>query len=169
MDELEEFGSDLANELGVPLSELPVHVVEKAAVDPLFLHHLVSCKSDSLLLQLLFNESTSSNVEFGTNQLKKSRLFKSAVSAAIKWLSSGARFTAEDEYKERIQICFSCPNISEPPSSSLYSFLNTRYICSLCGCDIERKAKLDTETCPDTDYSKSGRWPKREYFKTSRS
>jgi hypothetical protein len=167
MGGIEKFGSDLANELGVPLKELPTHVIEKAAVDPLFLHHLVNCKSDSFMLQLLFRESSMSAVELSKNHINNSQLFKSAVSAAIKWLSTGARFTAEDEYEARIHICFSCPNMSKPPTSPLYSLLNTRYICGLCGCDIERKAKLDTEACPDTEYSESGRWPRKQSFEMS--
>lgn len=159
MKELEEFSSDLANELGVPFQELPIKVTEKAAIDPLFLHHLISCKSEKIMLSILYKECDS-NTEPLSNLFSNSDLLKSAVSSTIKWLSSGARFVSQEEYEDRINICMDCPNKSSPPSSPLYAILNSRYICGLCGCDIERKAKLTTEACPDTQHHEGGRWHK---------
>lgn len=157
MEGLKKLGSDLANELGVPEQELPTKVIEKAAIDPLFLHHLISCKSDSFMLTILFKECESITDSL-SSQLSNSELLKGAISSTIKWLSSGARFVSTEEYEERINTCMECPNKSSPSTSPLYALLNTRYICGLCGCDIERKAKLTTESCPDSDYSSGGRW-----------
>lgn len=158
MSELDKFHISLATELGVSIVELPVHVIENAINDPLYLHHLVSCKSDIFMLHILFKEAIQSTHKVNVKELNKSKIFRHATSSAIKWLSFGAKFTDEVEYQKRRQACFSCPNISIAPKYKLYRLLKTHYVCRLCGCDIDRKAKLDTEACPDKKYSEKGRW-----------
>lgn len=53
--------------------------------------------------------------------------------------------TNQDEYEERLQICEHCDRRSD------------NWRCLECGCFIESKAHLKTETCPHKDGDK---WPK---------
>ena len=158
MSDADKIKRILANELGVPEKGLPTPVVVKAVVDPLYLHHLINCKSDEFLLIILFNEAISPSSKGNAICVENSKLFKNAITATIKWLASGARFVNDVEYKRRINTCMGCPYVSQAPSTSLYRLLKSQMVCSLCGCDIERKAKLMTEECPDKQYGEKGRW-----------
>jgi len=56
-----------------------------------------------------------------------------------KYIKEGAPNVTNKEYTERLETCFSCPN------------LNKKHMrCVACGCLVEHKAKWKTTTCPDT-------------------
>jgi hypothetical protein len=61
-----------------------------------------------------------------------------AVSSA-KHIANGMKITTEEQYRNRLQACHSCPHLTE-----VYKR------CSLCGCPVENKAYRVTDSCPDT-------------------
>ena len=51
------------------------------------------------------------------------------------------RRTHIDEYINRLSICKDCEH-----------FDNVKWSCKKCGCYLDKKAKMNTESCPD------GKW-----------
>jgi hypothetical protein len=58
------------------------------------------------------------------------------------YIKEGCPPTPKKEYEERIQICNTCPSITES------------FRCSECGCPMAIKAKRQTAVCP------LNKWPK---------
>jgi hypothetical protein len=153
--ELQHLRSRLAEDLGVPSRELPSGVVTKAAYDHLYLHHLLACRGDQFMLSLLFSEAESAPEAPGRSN---SALLRSAASAALKWIAAGATFVDSETYQRRLGACRTCPHLRPAPPSGLYKLLGAHEVCELCGCDVEKKAKLGSEGCPDLKVSEHGRW-----------
>ena len=55
----------------------------------------------------------------------------------IKYIRFGQQTTI-DVYIERLAICKNCNN-----------FDNEKWSCKVCGCYLDKKAKMSTEKCPD--------------------
>ena len=64
------------------------------------------------------------------------RFFK----AIIKYIRFGNQKSI-DEYINRLTICKSCDK-----------FDNEKWVCKKCGCYLDKKAKMNTENCPE------GKW-----------
>lgn len=62
---------------------------------------------------------------------------KNAVLAGAKFISKGARFEGEKEQERRMEICNSCP---------LFDKVQKR--CTKCGCYMNFKTMLSSESCP---------------------
>jgi len=59
------------------------------------------------------------------------------------WMANGAPVVSEDDYKERLSTCNSCP------------MLDRRVMrCKECGCKVEHKAKWKTADCPLKNWKK---------------
>jgi hypothetical protein len=78
----------------------------------------------------------------------------------IKWIKGGMKFSSESVYNERLSTCNNCEHSALPSQSLLYKMAQSKKICNLCGCDINKKVKLLTETCPDNSKGSNGRWNK---------
>lgn len=150
-----ELRSALAKVLAVAEDFVPWSAVQKASLDPLFLHHLFISRGDEFLLSMLFAEASSSN----SGKNSQPSLARSAVSATLKWIAAGLPFVTDEVFRRRINACENCPNRKQAPRKAVYSMLGTKFVCGLCGCDIEKKARLATEVCPDSTFNNStGRW-----------
>lgn len=57
--------------------------------------------------------------------------------AIVKYIRFGKRTTIDD-YIKRLTICKGCNN-----------FDSKRWSCRKCGCYLDKKAKMTTESCPD--------------------
>lgn len=60
--------------------------------------------------------------------------------AIIKYIRFGKRVNM-DNYIHRLSICKSCEN-----------FDNEKWACKVCGCYLDKKAKMNTENCPDNKW-----------------
>lgn len=154
--EIAEIKQLIAGELGMPMEEIPDSILYKIYNDELFLHHLSTCKEDKdfLILLLKGHHDPAEPVALPGNReliVKLSRSLKN-------WIGSGLRKTSKEEYARRLSACSMCPNKTRPDGRALYVLLNPAFVCRLCGCDIERKAMIQTETCPDTKFAAHGRW-----------
>ena len=58
----------------------------------------------------------------------------------IKYIRFGNQ-THIDEYINRLTICKNCNN-----------FNHEKWTCKICGCYLDKKAKMNTENCPE------GKW-----------
>ena len=57
--------------------------------------------------------------------------------AIIKYIIFGQHVNI-DNYIHRLSICKNCKN-----------FDNEKWSCKICGCFLDKKAKMNTEKCPD--------------------
>ncbi len=150
MDELKE---KLVSEFGIPENRLPNSVLHKCAEDPVFLANLLVCWKDDFMYDLLVKQIKSTITISDTEILKKSS------KSIINWIKGGMKFSSDSTYQKRIKTCNICEHVSSPSDSILYKISHTEKICTLCGCDIKKKAKLLTEKCPDNLTVANGRWP----------
>jgi rubrerythrin len=59
------------------------------------------------------------------------------IKALIKYMRYGHRVHI-DEYVNRLTICKNCNNLDDE-----------KWSCKKCGCYLDKKAKMNTENCPD--------------------
>jgi hypothetical protein len=57
--------------------------------------------------------------------------------AIVKYIQFGQQTTI-DVYIDRLTICKNCNN-----------FDNEKWSCKICGCYLDKKAKMNTENCPE--------------------
>ena len=142
---LQALRSTLATELSLRPERLPAHAVRKAAVDALYLHHLVASKGEPVLLELLFAEARTR-----PSPERPGRLRDQAGQVAKALVRSRLRFVGETERQQRLAACMACAHRQAPADGGLRRILRTRHVCGLCGCDVEKKARLAGEACPAT-------------------
>lgn len=134
---------------------LPPGVLEKLREDPTLTYHLGVCAADPEMLSLFLGRLA------GDSGRGNAVLALSALRAYGNWLVSGRRTISDTDYVHRVEACEKCPH-SGPPTEALLHRLaqlsGTSRICTICGCDVHRKARLPTESCPDVAFGPSGRW-----------
>jgi hypothetical protein len=154
--EIEEIRKVIASELGISAPEISNSIIYKIHNDELYLHHLSVCKDDKDLLKILLNEpeKKSDDIILPSN----SELFLNLSKSLTKWIGSGLKKTSKLEYERRISVCNKCPNKVKSDSRFIYQIVNPDFICKICGCDLNKKAMFQSETCPDIKFSTNGRW-----------
>jgi hypothetical protein len=149
----------LAEKLGIAVTQISETVAAKAAREPLYLHHLITCRSDAFLRDLLLREALTHRLPENDNRQASSELLRKAAGALTSWLAAGAQFVDEESFSNRLAACNACEHKIPAPKVALYRLIQTRHICDICGCDVTKKAKLRSERCPDTAAGATGRWP----------
>lgn len=145
----------LSEELGLPAEMLTGPVLRKIATDPLFVHHLRSCATEPRLLQILLREADPQAGTAGAGRapdIPTAELVGRAVAAFGRWAGTGFRFVPEDVQARRSAACASCTHLTGPGASLVYKIgrvpTDRPSTCGLCGCDVRRKVRLASETCP---------------------
>jgi hypothetical protein len=67
----------------------------------------------------------------------------------------------EEVFEARLKACLSCPHIRQTSADgAAYKLMKTKAACRLCGCDVEKKARITSEKCPGADPNAVGhnRW-----------
>lgn len=89
-------------------------------------------------------------------------LLKTASHALARWGRVGFSVVSDDVLQNRLRACLACPNLRSTSSSefAFYKVIKTQARCALCGCDVEKKARMSSEHCPDENPSVRGqnRW-----------
>jgi hypothetical protein len=83
-----------------------------------------------------------------------------------KWARVGFTVTSEEVMQRRLAACQACPELRMPPGEQtlLYKLIGTpaieKTVCGLCGCNVFKKVRLTTESCPSLHPTKPGysRW-----------
>lgn len=163
----EEIGRQLQTLLGLerPLAD---NIVLAVVDDPLLLHHLIVVKNEPALFKMLLTSALPAETK-ATAEVGGAQLTLRAANAFLKWASSGFGLVSEAQYKQRLDACSCCPHYVAPPNTPLYRLAKAvgstggDKICDLCGCVVAKKARLPTETCPDSSATQPGynRWGER--------
>ncbi len=167
------FGRFLGLEAPVPKPVL-LHAIN----DSDYATHLIVSRGAPEFLQVLFGmalpaeglqeASSATDAAAGQSDLE---LVKRAATALLRWGKSGFSIVDEATLERREDACLACPNLGTPgsllqklvSSGSASGKLGQRAsnrVCKLCGCNIAKKIRLASESCPDRHPTQAGltRW-----------
>ena len=149
---------------------LPASVIVSAVEDPLYCHHLFTCRDNPVFLQMLIQNPPTAvpGTPIDSNEQPSFALSRQAIKSFWKWARSGFALVDVEQYERRLSACRSCPNYVDPVSNLLlYRIVGNsdgdpdqNKICNLCGCVIAKKARLASEFCPEAhpDKPELTRW-----------
>ncbi|HYO53709.1 hypothetical protein [Archangium sp.] len=140
--------------------DLPEVLVHRAAADPLFLNALIAHRDDPAALTALLEQTPRSLPKWAGPP--SAVLMLRAAKALVRWGRAGFREVDAETFEQRRDACQRCPHLGSPGRQLAYKLTADRdkSLCGLCGCAIERKARLPTEECPVADPTRPGmtRW-----------
>lgn len=126
--EREAFGEILG--LTEPVSEA---VLSAAVENDAYARNLLLCRRDPELLEHLLRNPPRRAPRFHRRELALR-----AASALARWAKTGFTFVDQDVLSRRLAACHACPDlvVGKVPT------------CAQCGCRVEWKARLSSESCP---------------------
>ncbi|MBV9931265.1 MAG: hypothetical protein JO013_10010 [Alphaproteobacteria bacterium] len=150
---------------------LPAAVLRRAMVDSTFAHRLLVSRNAPGFLNALLDDPANAKyappespaeVEEARDESGFALLGKAALSLA-RWGATGFTHADAETQERRLDACASCPNLRQPPSTLAYRLAGgsgEKGVCGLCGCPVQRKARMSTEACPDRHPERPGytRW-----------
>jgi hypothetical protein len=140
--------------LGVP-GLVPEDVFQAALHNEQYASRLIASKEAPLFLDLLMRTPPPRSDRGDISGLRN--LVGHFSKAMINWAASGFKFAAEDVVQARIDACTTCPHARLTPAATREGALQSG-VCSLCGCPIAQKARLQSEHCPDVRDGNQTRW-----------
>jgi hypothetical protein len=148
-----DFGRSLGLEEPVSLG-----VLHAALRDETYAHNLrVSSRTPALLKMLLMNPPKPRQAPpFSTAELAGR-----VAEAIVRWTKTGFSVVDKATLERRRNACYSCPNLSTPPDQLAYKLTpGAGDVCALCGCKVNSKIRLPSESCPDRHPEREGetRW-----------
>lgn len=150
----------LAKILGLNKPVAP-EVFYGALGDDTYANNLLTCREAPKFLEVLLNNPPKREKNVKHSEHEATHLLATASKALFKWARTGFLVAKEEVISERLRKCLQCPNMVPIKGGNvMYKVLKTKAICKLCGCDIEQKARINSEMCPDKDPSNKGynRW-----------
>ncbi|HUZ23528.1 MAG TPA: hypothetical protein VMV07_07170 [Streptosporangiaceae bacterium] len=134
-------------------------------MDKAFAFHLMNCRGNPELLDVLFSDPRNRQYEddrdeppvpdepaVAGNTPSSLALAWKAGQAAARWGAAGFSRVAPEVFEARFGACQRCEYLVEPPSRVVYKVKLRREsdprVCAACGCVASRKAALPTESCP---------------------
>jgi len=144
---LADFAATLHTVLRQP-EALPEVLVQRAAADPLFLNTLVAQRDDPQALATLLEKTPRSLPKWAGPP--STVLLMRAAKALARWGRAGFREVDAETFERRRTACQQCPYLGSPGEQLVYKVMadGEKSLCGLCGCAINRKARLPTEECP---------------------
>jgi len=128
--------------------EVPEAALLAAVENPAYADNLLTCRRDPELLDYLLanpppRRGGPSNVD----------LMARGARAIALWAKAGFTVVDDATLRRRLEACGICPDLCKPPRSSLLyraagADLDAKSVCGRCGCVVNNKARLPTETCP---------------------
>jgi len=152
---------ELGRVLGLNKPVTP-EVLYGALSDDTYANNLLACREAPKFLEVLLNNpptQTAKNTEH--SEYEVGDLLARASKALFKWAKTGFLIAKEDVISKRLTGCMKCPNMTSLQcGNGMYKILKTNAICKLCGCDVEKKARINSERCPEEDPGHQGynRW-----------
>lgn len=120
--------------LGKPV---PEEVLTAALEDDAYARNLLLCRRDPDLLEHLLG-----NPPRQAPRLRRAELATRAAGALARWAGTGFATVEEDVRRRRLEACEACPDLTTGSGAPT---------CALCGCRVEWKARLSSESCPAAD------------------
>jgi hypothetical protein len=150
-------------------------VMQAALDDPTYAHNLLICRSEPVFLKHLLahppkRPAMPSPEQVHTDQSNLA-LIARASKALARWAKTGFSVVDDKVLERRENACLDCPNLVAPTkllqklvaSHQAVETIGQRTghkICDLCGCNVSKKIRLSTESCPAKHPTQPGmtRW-----------
>jgi len=126
-----------------------------------YARNLLTCRKEPAFLKILLDNPVRTTPQIEETRKRPVEILKKVSVALAKWGKIGFSTASEDVFEARLRACVGCPHIRQISSSdAAYKLMNTRAKCGLCGCDVEKKARMSSEECPGADPNAFGynRW-----------
>lgn len=80
-------------------------------------------------------------------------LIKTASHALARWGKVGFSVVDDEVLERRLRACLGCPNLrtSAATGALVHKLMKSPASCALCGCNVEKKARMSSESCPGPD------------------
>ncbi|CAN7486421.1 hypothetical protein ACSC9U_10600 [Pseudomonas solani] len=127
-----------------------------------YARNLLVCRRTPAFLDTLLANPTVAPTTAAVPVKGTRELMKQASTALASWSAVGFSVVDSEVFERRLGACVACPNLrpSDSAPSALQKLMKTRASCALCGCDVEKKARMSSERCPGEDPQLAGhnRW-----------
>jgi hypothetical protein len=126
-----------------------------------YARNLLTCRKEPAFLRILLDNPVAASPKMEETRARPVEMLKTASVALARWSRVGFSTASEEVFEARLRACLGCPNIRQTSSSAAaHKLINTRATCGLCGCDVEKKARMNSERCPGRDPDAVGynRW-----------
>jgi hypothetical protein len=143
-------------------------VYQVALSDNGYLHNLLVSRGNPAFLERLLQQAKDHSNDLRVNaepyQGKKTEeLMIDFAKAMLKWGKSGFAKVDKKTFKQRLNACLSCSLLTSVPNELIYKMVSQKGssgVCRSCGCLVEKKALLATDTCPEMSLENSelNRW-----------
>ncbi|MEL6972111.1 MAG: hypothetical protein AAFZ63_10120 [Bacteroidota bacterium] len=126
-----------------------------------YARNLLTCRGVPAFMNTLL-ENPPNTFSAGNGQSKSNgALLKSVSEAIVKWGKTGFSVATSETVKKRLRACLTCPDLQRKEGKpKIYDFIGTVAVCGRCGCDVEKKARMNSERCPgpSLDNPEMNRW-----------
>jgi hypothetical protein len=157
-EELRQERLDFARSLGLK-APVSLAVLQAAMQDESYAHNLrVSSRTPALLKMLLAKPP---DVRAAGVRFTNAQLAGKALEAVGRWAKSGFSVVDAATLQRRREACDACPRRSPAPDQLAYKLTpGAGDVCAMCGCRIDAKIRLPSESCPDRHPTREGltRW-----------
>lgn len=136
-----------------------------------YAHNLLMCKENKDFLDhLLSNPPMESIMHISDSELTNIELATKAAKAMVSWARTGFSTADFEMLKRRENACLGCEYLGRPNkllqklvTSKSNEGIGSRAadcVCNLCGCNISKKIRLPSESCPAAhpENSELNRW-----------
>jgi hypothetical protein len=161
---------------------IPENVLHRAIDDPGFANDLITCRNAPEFLRVLINDAR--NADYipkvsETKTINNKELIQNASKALLRWGKAGFSVVDDATLEKREDSCLACPNLLAPEkmlqklvgkkTKAVIGRRTGKQVCSLCGCNVSKKIRIPTESCPAQHPTKIGltRWEEAMPMKTS--
>jgi hypothetical protein len=145
--------------LGLDAPVAPTVLMSALASDE-YARNLLTCRKEPAFLRVLLDHPVGPPAAPEETRTRRVEMLKSASVALARWSKVGFSIASQDVFEARLRACLGCPHIRQAAGEAAYKLMKTRASCGLCGCDVEKKARMSSEKCPGPDPNAAGynRW-----------
>jgi hypothetical protein len=160
LNSIDEGCRHLGRVLGLDEAVSPAVLISAVSSEE-YARNLLTCRKEPAFLQHLLDNPVRTTPKTEETRARSVEMLKTASLALARWSKVGFSIASEDVIETRLRACLGCPHIRQTSSSAAaYKLMKTRATCGLCGCDVEKKARMTSEKCPGGDPKAAGynRW-----------
>ncbi len=146
---------------------VPAAVLEAALADENYARNLLASRRAPAFLQRLLDRPPavhSSQPAQDYHEHSNGELILKASTALLEWGKTGFSVVDDATLERRRSACAVCPHLGEATKKLARKLAlgkkGDQKICRLCGCNVSRKTRLPSESCPDKHPEREGmtRW-----------
>ena len=126
-----------------------------------YARNLLTCRGAPAFLNSLLENPPHAFAQEEAQARSSVDLLKSVGESLARWSKVGFSVASDETVAARLRACIACPDLQRREAKAvIYELLGTAAVCGRCGCDIEKKARMNSERCPapSRDDPTKNRW-----------